>query len=145
MHLHLPPWLAAFLTLGFMAFLFRRDIRQRPNISGALWLPLIWFLITCTRPVSAWLNIFGISVTGAVSLEEGSRLDACFWFVMIVCGIYVLKRRQVRLGEICRENGWLTAFLFYALISVSWSDFPYVAFKRWIKIIGDIMMVLIVL
>ena len=77
--LHLPPRLALFLTLAFIVFLFRRDIRERPNVSGALWLPLLWLVLTCSRPFTAWLNIFGLPVSGGVSNEEGSPVDACFY------------------------------------------------------------------
>ena len=145
MGMHLSPRVALLLTLGLIVFLFRRDIRQRPHISGALWLPLVWLLLTCSRPISEWLKIFGLPVTGARSLEEGSPLDAWCWLVLITAGFYVLNKRQVRLSEIVRNNGWLIAFLLYCLISLAWSDFPYVTFKRWIKVLGDPLMVLIVL
>src|SRR5206468_1582150 len=81
--------------------------------SGALWLPLIWLVITCSRGLSQWLNIFGLPVGGAVSVEEGSPLDAWFCFGMIAAGFCVLNKRQVRLSEIVRNYGWLIAFLFY--------------------------------
>jgi O-antigen ligase len=35
--------------------------------------------------------------------------------------------------------------LLYCFISIAWSDFPFVAFKRWIKILGHPIMALIVL
>jgi len=145
MGLQLPPIVASFLTIAFIVFLFRRDIREKPNVSGALWLPLLWLVITCSRGLSGWLNIFGLPVAGAPSVEEGSPLDAWFFFVLIAAGFYVLNKRQVRLSEIVRHNGWLIAFLLYCFISIAWSDFPFVAFKRWIKILGDPIMVLIVL
>jgi O-antigen ligase len=145
MGLHLPPPVATFLTVAFIVWLFRRDIREKPDISSALWLPLLWFVLACSRSLSAWLNIFGLSVTGAVSLEEGSPLDAWFYFAMIAVGCYVLMRRQVRLSEVVQNNGWLIVFLLYCFISIVWSDFPLVAFKRWIKILGHPIMVLIVL
>src|SRR6266498_2886802 len=75
-HLQLPPSVASCLTIAFIVFLFRRDIRERPNVTGALWLPLIWLVIGCSRGLSLWLNIFGIQVSGAASVEEGSPLDA---------------------------------------------------------------------
>ena len=145
MGFHLPPAIASFLTVAFIVFLFRRDIRQRPDVSGALWLPLIWLVIACSRGLSQWLNIFGLPVSGAVSVEEGSPLDAWFFFVLIAVGLYVLAKRQVRLAEIVRNNQWLTIFLLYCLVSIIWSDFPFVAFKRWIKILGHPIMALIVL
>jgi exopolysaccharide production protein ExoQ len=145
MGLHLPPSIASCLTVGFIIFLFRRDIRQKPDVSGALWLPFIWLIIPFSRSLSAWLNIFGLPVSGAASVEEGSPLDASFYFLMIVAGFCVLTKRQVRLSEILQNNGWLIAFLLYCFISIVWSDFPLVAFKRWIKILGHPIMALIVL
>jgi len=143
--LHLPPYLASFLTIALIVFLFRRDIRQKPHVSSALWLPLIWLVITCSKSLSQWLNIFGLPIGGAVSVEEGSPLDAWFFFFMIVVGIYVLNQRQVPLSEIVSNNQWVTIFLVFCLISIIWSDFPFVAFKRWIKILGHPIMALIVL
>ena len=72
-------------------------------------------------------------------------MDASFYFAMIIAGFCVLLKRQVRLSEVVLNNGWLIAFLLYCFISIAWSDFPFVAFKRWIKILGHPIMVLIVL
>jgi len=142
--MHLPPIIASCLTVAFIVFLYRRDIRERPNVTGALWIPLIWFLIITTRAVSEWLNLFGFHL-GAVSLEEGSPLDACVYFVLIAGGLYVLHQRQTSLSEIVRNNQWLTIFLLYCLVSIVWSDFPLVAFKRWFKVLGHPIMALIIL
>jgi hypothetical protein len=40
----MPPILALFLTLAFIFFLFRRESQEDNGVSGALWIPLIWFL-----------------------------------------------------------------------------------------------------
>jgi exopolysaccharide production protein ExoQ len=141
----MPPPVATVLTLGFVIFLFRRDIREKPDVSGALWLPLIWLLIGCSRALSQWLNIFGLPVSGAVSVEEGSPLDAWFFFGLIAAGVYVLNHRQVRVSEVIQNNGWLIIFLLYCFISIVWSDFPFVTFKRWIKILGHPIMALVIL
>jgi len=37
------------------------------------------------------------------------------------------------------------AFLLYCFIAIFWSDFPFVAFKRWIKVLGHPIMALIIL
>src|SRR5581483_4392023 len=145
MGLHLPAGIASCLTVAFIVWLFRRDIREKPDVSGALWLPLLWLILGCSRSVSAWLNIFGLPVSGAPSVEEGSPLDAWFYFALIIAGFCVLANRQVRLSEVISNNGWLIAFLLYCLISVAWSDFPFIAFKRWLKILGHPIMALIVL
>ena len=143
--MHLPPSIASCLTVAFIIFLFRRDIRERPDVSGGLWLPLLWLTLGCSRPVSEWLNIFGLPVSGGASVEEGSPLDACFYFALIIVGFCVLAKRQVRLLEIISNNGWLIVFLLYCFISIVWSDFPFIAFKRWLKILGHPIMALIVL
>ena len=145
MGLHLPPSIASCLTVSFIIFLFRRDIRQKPDVSGALWLPLIWLIIPFSRSLSAWLNIFGLPVSGAASVEEGSPLDAWFFFALIAAGSCVLVKRQVSVSEVIQNNGWVIVFLFYCFIAIAWSDFPSVAFKRWIKILGHPIMALIIL
>jgi len=140
----LPPTVALFLTIGFVIFLFRRDFLEKPNITGALWIPLLWMLVICSRFVSQWLNIVGVHVGGASS-EEGTPLDALFYFVLIAAGIYVLTQRGFNLAEFIERNGWLVAFLIYCFIAILWSDFPFTAFKHWIKILGLPIMALVVL
>src|SRR6266568_1464171 len=98
MGLHLPPSIASCLTVGFIIFLFRRDIRQKPDVSGA------------------------------ASVEEGSPLDAWFFFALIAAGSCVLVKRQVSVSEVIQNNGWVIVFLFYCFIAIAWSDFPSVAF-----------------
>ena len=145
MGIRLSPTIALFLTIAFVVFLFRRDIRERPNVTGALWLPLVWMLLVFSRPISEWLAIFGLPGFGASTLEEGSPLDACVYLGLVVAGLCVLQRRQASFSEMVRNNQWLTIFLLYCLVSIVWSDFPLVAFKRWIKILGHPIMALIVI
>jgi exopolysaccharide production protein ExoQ len=142
--MHTPPPVAALLTIGFIVFLFLRDSRQKHNVTGGLWLPLVWMLIICSRQPSEWLNTFGFN-SGAVTLEEGSPFDACIYFSLILAGAYVLSKRHVQLSEIIRNNQWLTIFFVYCFLAIFWSDFPFVAFKRWIKVLGHPIMALIVL
>jgi exopolysaccharide production protein ExoQ len=139
----MPPRLASFLTWAFIIFLFRRDYREKPNVTGALWIPLIWFLIITTRAVTDWLSLFGVPI-GGISLEEGSPLDASVYYSLIGAGIYVLRKRQVQISEVIRNNQWLAIFFVYCFLAILWSDFPFVAFKRWTKVIGHPIMVLII-
>ena len=141
---HLPPPVALLLTVGFVVFLFRRDSRRRSNVTGALWLPLLWLLISGSRSVTQWLNLLHFHIPLG-SAEEGNPVDACFYFALIVAGMYVLNQRQINLSEVLRNNGWLVAFLLYCFIAIIWSDFPFTAFKRWTKILGLPIMALIVI
>jgi exopolysaccharide production protein ExoQ len=137
----MPPTLALGLTLGFVAFLFRRDFREKPNVTSALWLPFIWVVLIGSRSPTMWLNDFGLASLGSV--DEGNPLDALIYFSLILAGICVLNQRQVSLSEVFRSNGWLMVFIAYCFIAIFWSEFPFVAFKRWIKILGHPIMVLV--
>src|SRR6516165_76699 len=126
MSLHIPPTIASLVgvpppialvgTLGFVFFLFWRDIRQRPNVTGAIWLPIIWVVLMGSRSVGAWLNLSGLKISG--SLEEGSPLDGVVYLTLILAGLYVLTKRQVSLSCIFQNNAWIMAFVLYCLIAV---------------------------
>jgi exopolysaccharide production protein ExoQ len=138
----MPPRLASLLTVIFIAFLFRRDMRERPNVTGALWLPTAWLFIIGSRYVSQWLALFGILPDGS-SVEEGSPLDAVVFFSLIAAGLYVLTRRGVNFSDFAANNRLLTLFLIYCFLAITWSDYPLVSLKRWIKIVGHPVMVMI--
>jgi exopolysaccharide production protein ExoQ len=141
--MHLPPVVALWLTLGLIFFLFRREVRQKSDVSRALWIPVIWLVITGSRTVNQWLNLnAGNSITDP---GDGSPLDAAVFLTLIVLGYNVLRKRGFNLVTFVRNNRWLTAFFIYSLISIVWSDFPLIALKRWIKILGHPIMVLVVL
>jgi exopolysaccharide production protein ExoQ len=141
----MPPSLATYLTLAFIAVLFIRDIRGRPNITGALWLPFFWIVVgPGSRFLSQWLAIFGLHI-GGITVEDGSPIDAAFYSALIAAGMLVLYKRRVSVGAFVRNNRWLTIYLAYCLMAVLWSDFPYVSLKRWIKLLGDPVMALVIL
>jgi len=134
--------LALFLTVVFVSFLLWRERREKSNVSNALWIPVFWFWITSSKFVSQWLSLGG---SGIASDSEGSPLDAAVFALLIISGLYVLKRRGVTLREFYRNNRCLTLFLVYCLLAIFWSDFPFIAAKRWIKVLGHPVMALVVL
>lgn len=140
----MPPRLASLLTWTFIFFLFRRDFKEKPNVTRAIWLPFVWLIFNMSRPISTWFGMFGVSV-GGVSLEEGSLFDACFYFGQIAIGLYILNKRQVSLAEFVRNNVWITVFLVYCFVAIAWSDFPFVSLKRWFKVLGHPIMALVIL
>jgi O-antigen ligase len=76
---------------------------------------------------------------------EGSPLDRNVFVVLLALGIITLLMRTRKVGALLRGNLPLVAFLLYCALSVTWSDYPDVAFKRWIKFLGDFVMILVVL
>jgi exopolysaccharide production protein ExoQ len=137
----MPSELALLLYFIFVSYLFWTDTKRRTNVSNALWVPLIWMTIMGSRLVSQWLG-FGVT---AGSVEEGNPVDATVLSLLIGAGIFILARRRVTLLRIVRDNPWLSLFLLYCGVSILWSDFPFVAFKRWVKEIGHLVMILVVL
>lgn len=141
----MPPLLASVIYLSAAFYLLRRDMRQqRPNVTPALWLPTIWVFISGTRFVSQWLDMFGINL-GGTSYEEGSPIDALFFGGMTLLGIRVLLSRRITPAEFARYNPWVAFYLVFCLVACFWSDFSFVAMKRWTKLLGQVVMVVVVI
>lgn len=143
--MHTPPFVALLVMIAVVIYLFRRNFREKPNVTGALWIPFIWLLIIMSRFVTIWIHIlFGVNL-GGTSLEEGSPVDALCSLALIFAGLRVLYNRQVKLGVLVRQNGWVAVFFAYCFVSILWADDPFVAFKRWFRILGQPIMALVIL
>lgn len=135
---------ATILTAVFIWWMFRLDRDKGARASWALWIPVIWFGIICSRPVSFWIH----PDQGTDYVErftESSPVDAAAYGLLIVLGVLVLNRRAARVKRFLQGNLPVLLFFFYCALSMAWSDDPAVAFKRWVKAIGDLVMVLVVL
>ena len=82
----MPPPLALFLTLGFIVFLFRRDIRQSPKVTPALWIPTLWMFLVASEPPTYWLRLASIPIVGG-SREEGNPVDAAVFLALTLAGL----------------------------------------------------------
>ena len=136
--------LAIYAYTALIIWFFYRDRRLRPMTSGALWVPLLWFAIIGTRPVSFWLNP-GERPDTVERYLEGSPLDAAGYMILLALGIVILVRRHIDWGQLFKANKVLVAFFAYCLISLAWSEFLFVGFKRYIKDCGNVVMVLVIL
>jgi O-antigen ligase len=140
------PQLALILTLGLSGFLVWQDSRKEPKVSAAMWIPVLWIFFISSMFVTQWLGVLGIMGGGGdAAMEDGSPLDAAFFLLLIVAGIVVLARRNFSVSTFAQNNVWLAVFLVYCFLAVTWSDFPFVAFKRWIKTLGHPVMALLIL
>jgi exopolysaccharide production protein ExoQ len=137
----MPPSLALFLWFVLLVALFVFDPAKTPRTSPALWVPLIWMFILATKLPSQWLGQAG----SAAQLEEGNPLDRTIDLALILLAIGILISRSFRWADFLIRNLALTAFLSFALLSVLWSDFPFVAFKRWFRDLGNYLVILVVL
>src|ERR1051326_4437019 len=113
-------------------------------MSFGLWVAFFWLAIIASRPVGYWF----VNGTEAAQLGDGlggSFIDRNTYSFLILLGIIALARRQIDWPDIISKTRWLWIFYFYLLFSTVWSDYPFVAFKRWFKDIGNVVMILIIL
>jgi len=79
------------------------------------------------------------------AMGEGNPLDRTIFLLLIVLAIGILFSRRFSVIQFATKNILLISFLFFALLSVFWSDFPFVAFKRWFRDFGTYLVILVVL
>ena len=139
----MPPQIATVVFAVGILGLFLLDRDRKARVSPALWIPVAWVLIAASRNVSQWLGL-APTMESPDQYLEGSPLDRLILAGLMVAGLMVLARRR-RARTFLRANGPLLVFFFFACISVLWSDYPVVTFKRWIKALGNVVMVLVVL
>jgi exopolysaccharide production protein ExoQ len=111
--------------------------------SRALWIPVVWLFIEASRPVSLWLQT---SPPGSADTYlEGSPLDRGVFLLLSIAAFVVLLWRRRRVAGFLHDNRALLLFFLYCGISVFWSDYGDVAFRRWVKAVGELAVVLVVL
>src|SRR2546425_8560729 len=139
----MPPALALLLCFILLLLLLRYDPAKDPAASPALWVPFIWMFILGYRSPAQWLGL--IPTSAATAFEEGSPLDRSVFLLLIVLALWILAARQLNWPEVFARNSALALFLLFALASVTWSDFPFISFKRWIRDLGTYVMAFVVL
>ena len=146
----MSPRLAIVVFALGISGLFLLDRNREARTSKALWIPVLWLLIAGSRMVSLWLSTIGwgdaaATVDSPDQYLEGSPLDRLILSGLLFAGIAVLIQRSRRVVMMLRANGPIILFFVYCAISTLWSDYTGVAFRRWTKALGDLVMVLIVL
>jgi exopolysaccharide production protein ExoQ len=139
----MPASIATGLWLVLLVLLFYFDPAREGKQSPALWVPLLWIFMAGSRLPSQWMT--GQVGMTATSLQEGSPLDRIAYMLLLALALVVLTSRSFKWGRFIIDNPALSAFIFFALISTFWSDFPLVSFKRWFRDLGDYLVLLVVL
>jgi len=143
----MPPAIATVVCISGIVGLFWLDRDKKARTSVALWIPVAWLSIACSRSVGQWLQV-GPTMDSANSTDavlEGSPFDRLIFTGFLLVGLVVLANRRNRVERFLRANGPVLLFFAYCTVSIVWSDYPLVAFKRWTKAVGDLVMILIVL
>jgi len=138
----MPPQIALLISLLLIVYLLRRDRKRIEGISNAVWIPFIWMFLSGSRYVSQWLDL---STPSGSTILEGSPVDRAVFTLLIVAGVLVLRKRKLDWNAFLGENPWIWLYFLFGAISFIWSDYPFVSFKRWIKALGTVVMVLVIL
>jgi exopolysaccharide production protein ExoQ len=137
----MSPQLATIIYLAGIIAIFVLDRDKSVRTSRALWIPVMWLMINGSRPVSLWLQS---GPTVGDQYADGSPLDAAIFGALSLGGLAVLVSRWKEVEKFTRGNTAILLFLAYCALSTLWSDYSFVSFKRWIKSVGDIVMILVV-
>lgn len=145
----MPPPLMAFVCIVGIVGLFVLQREKGPQPSKALWIPMAWLFINCSRPLSQWLAAFGLGGSSSAGMGqiymEGSPLDGALFSLLLLAGLIVLAHRSLKVIPFFPRMLPILIYFLYCGISIFWSDYPFVAFKHWNKGIGDLVMVLVIL
>ena len=139
----MPPAIAVVVWSALLVLLLRYDSRKDPKVSPALWIPAIWMFFLGSRTAAQWLGATQTSV--AAAFMEGNNIDRGLSLGLMALAICVLIARRTSVIAFVVRNPVVAAFLVFALASVTWSDYPLVSFKRWVRDLGTYFMVILVL
>lgn len=140
----MPKYAVLWLCIAFVLFLFMVDRGKKGGGSLSKWLVVAYVSIIASRAVSLWFDL-GVSVVSPDDYLEGSPVDRNIFIGFLVVGILLLLKRNFSWEWMTGKNRWILLFVVYAGLSVLWSDYSFVAFKRWIKVIGLVVMALLLL
>jgi exopolysaccharide production protein ExoQ len=138
------PSLASLLCAVGIGGLFFLDRDKSVRTSFGLWVSVTWLWIVGSRPASVWLGINPITPDPTAQLGDGSPFDRNIFILLLVAGIIVLIARKRRTTAFLKASWPVLMYFTFGLISVLWSDFADIAIKRWIKAVGDVVIVLII-
>lgn len=138
----MSPNFALLSTLIFCLAIYWADFKRDPDTSLAIWIPTLWMMRCASRSLSYW---FASGDLSPVSGQEGSIHDEIFLGTLIILGAIILAKRRIDWAEVIATNKWLFLFYGYMGLSIIWSEYPEVSFKRWVRTIGDLIIVLVIL
>lgn len=141
----MPPQVATVVFALVICVFFALDRDTRTRTSRAMWIAVIWWALSGSRNASEWLQ-FGAPVDQTSDAYlEGDPIDRNLLAALIISGLIVLIARHERVSKILRVNTSILLYFGYCAVSSGWSEYPDVSIKRWIRSLGDLVVILIIL
>jgi O-antigen ligase len=139
----MPPFLALFGCVVFVVLMIVFDPAREPKTSPSVWVAVIWLFILGSRNPSQWFD--PLVLISAQNLQEGNAFDRLVFSALILLALGILISRRFSWIKFTTQNLALTALLSFALLSLLWSDFPFITLKHWLRDLGDYLVVLVLL
>lgn len=140
----MPPSVATLVFFVLILGLFWLDRDHTNRVSKALWIPVIWLSLAGSRSLSEWLQA-APPASSSAALLEGDPINRFTYTCLVAAGLAVFLFRWRRILGLLQANFAIVAFLLYCALSLTWADYSDVGFKRWVKTVGDFIMVLVVI
>jgi exopolysaccharide production protein ExoQ len=131
--------IATVLCIFCIIYLFWIDRKRIEGVSKAVWIVFWWMFFAGSHFASQWLSLGQPIDISLQTSSDGSPLDRNVFLFLILSGVWVLKQRSNKWGDIFNQNKWICLFFIYGLISIVWADDSILSFKRWIKGVGNIV------
>lgn len=134
------------LCLAFEIYCIVQDHKEYPRLTKAAWVPFIWLVLCSSKPITLWLNPALIHAQRTeLSSIEGNPIERAFFILLILAGLFILSKRRGRFFLSFKDNAAFFLFVFFILLSALWAPYPDIVLKRWLRAVGDIVMVLVIL
>ena len=135
-------------TLLLIYYAVKLELR-RSNVSRELWVPFLWIVGAGhpSRSPTGWPYFQGAGkvIESEAAYLEGSPYDRMFLLAIMAAAVFILVKRGVPWGGWIQKNFLLVFFFAFCGLSIFWSDFPGISFRRWVKGGGTLIVALVVL
>ena len=144
----MPRQLVLYACIVLILYLFWNDRKNNSEHSAALWIPFAWMFLAGSRYLGAWLALHQTSSIAEATAEaytEGSAIDQLAFGLLIIAGLIIVFRRKLDWRTVFVNNKLIWLYFLYCILSIIWADDSFVSFKRIIKELGSMVMLLVIL
>lgn len=118
------PQIALIFVLAFISFAIYHEHKRSEGISGAVWIIALWLLYSGSKGLGFFFHV-------QTTTEQGSLYDRNFLLLLGAIATIILIKRRFPLVTMLKSNWIVTLIITYMLISVAWSQYPAISFRRW--------------
>lgn len=124
---------------------------RMPDFRERIWrLPALQLTLQVAFFLFLFFVVFGKTlpfrekITDPDSIAASNPINQFVFGPVYLLAALALAFRWQRAWDVIRKEKFLTLFLLWALLSVTWSGFPFTSLKRWIQEVGVVMVALAV-